>query len=82
MVVLIGGVLHLLDGTSSFNNGILRTIGAQAQASFAVFIGFYLVGSPIGLPLMFKTSLRIYGLNFIEFRIFLCFFYFKINNLT
>jgi Na+-driven multidrug efflux pump len=84
-VVRIGAALHLLDGTSSFNSAILRTVGAQFYASVSIFIGFYLVGSPIGLPLMFKTGLKIYGFCFrfqskhsIEFLFLFLHKYFKV----
>ncbi len=54
-------MIHLLDGTQSFNGGILRAVGAQLYASVAMFFGFCVVGTPIGTSLLLKTNLKVYG---------------------
>lgn len=42
------------------------------------FIGFYVLGLPIGLTLMLKTSLRVYGMHISKIsKTFLMIFYFK-----
>ncbi len=53
--------LHLFDGTQGSNSGIIRAVGAQLYGSIAMFIGFYVVGTPIGLSLLFKTNIKAYG---------------------
>ncbi len=50
-------------------SGILKAIGAQFYGAVMSFIGFYLIGLPLGLVLMLKTHLKVYGNYF--------FFYFK-----
>jgi Na+-driven multidrug efflux pump len=54
-------LIHLLDGTQSFNGGILRAVGAQFYASIAMFIGFCVIGTSVALGLLLKTNLRVYG---------------------
>ena len=42
-------------------SGILRSVGAQLAGSIISLIGFYIVGLPIAMVLMLKTSLSLYG---------------------
>ncbi len=53
--------LHLFDGAQGLYGGILRAVGAQLYGSIAMFIGLYVVGTPVGLALLFKTNLKAYG---------------------
>jgi Na+-driven multidrug efflux pump len=39
----------------------LRSIGAQKNSLFFLFIGFNLFGLPIGISLLLKTPLKSYG---------------------
>jgi hypothetical protein len=43
------------------SSGILRGCGRQRTSATIVFCGMYLVGLPIGIPLMFLTSLGTAG---------------------
>ena len=54
-LIKIIAFLHLFDGSQGSNAGILRAVGAQLYGSIVMFIGFYVVGTPIGLTLLFKT---------------------------
>ena len=40
---------------------ILRTLGQQFIASIIVFIAYWVVALPIGISLMMKTELTIFG---------------------
>ena len=60
-LIKIIAFLHLFDGSQGSNAGILRAVGAQLYGSIVMFIGFYVVGTPIGLTLLFKTNLKSYG---------------------
>ena len=42
-------------------NGIVRSVGGQFYGSIFFLIGFYIVGTPIGLGLLLKTPLMTYG---------------------
>ena len=42
-------------------SGVIKAVGAQFYGAIMTFIGFYLIGLPIGLVLMLKTSLKVYG---------------------
>ena len=52
---------NLFEGTQLTNAGILRAVGAQLYGSIVMFIGLYIVGMPIGLYLLFSTTLRSNG---------------------
>lgn len=42
-------------------SGIIKSIGGQKWGSIMNIIGFYVFGLPLGLSLMLKTSLQLYG---------------------
>ncbi|XP_041797190.1 multidrug and toxin extrusion protein 1 [Chelmon rostratus] len=52
----------LLDATSAASGGIIRGAGKQKVGAVCNILGFYGVGFPIGVPLMFATKLGIKGL--------------------
>ncbi|CAF1007163.1 unnamed protein product [Brachionus calyciflorus] len=54
-------LIHILDGFQGTNSGILRACGFQLYSSIFLLIGFYFIGSPIGLSLMLTTELKIFG---------------------
>ncbi len=60
-LIKVLAIFHLFDGTQGFNGGILRAVGAQLYASIALFVGFCVVGTPIGISLLLKTNLKVYG---------------------
>ena len=49
-----------LKGTAA---GILRSVGAQFYCSIILFVSFYVIGLPIGISLLLKTSLELYGIH-------------------
>ena len=51
------------------SSGIFRAVGGQFYDSLFLFIGFYLIGTPIGISLLLKTSLMSYGNVFLLFAI-------------
>ncbi|CAF1101169.1 unnamed protein product [Brachionus calyciflorus] len=51
---------HLVDSLQGVNAGILRACGYQKYSFLFLLIGFYVLGLPIGLPLMLLTPLRAY----------------------
>jgi MATE family multidrug resistance protein len=42
-------------------SGVIKAVGAQLYGAIMTFIGFYLIGLPIGLTLMLRTHLKVYG---------------------
>lgn len=54
---------HLFDGSQGVNASIMRSVGAQFYISLFSFLGFYVVGAPIGLSLLLKTELK--GIGFL-----------------
>ncbi|XP_064640620.1 multidrug and toxin extrusion protein 1-like [Lineus longissimus] len=56
-VIPILALYHIFDGTCAAAGGILRGYGKQRVAAIIVFVGVYLVGLPVGIPLMFMTDL-------------------------
>jgi Na+-driven multidrug efflux pump len=60
-LIKVLALIHLFDGAQAFNGGILRAVGAQFYASIAMFIGFCVIGTPIGTTLLLKTELKAYG---------------------
>ncbi|XP_038615506.1 multidrug and toxin extrusion protein 1 isoform X1 [Tachyglossus aculeatus] len=61
-VVPIYASSHLFDGFSCTSGGILRGTGNQKIGAIFNAIGFYVVGLPIGISLMFMTKLGVTGL--------------------
>lgn len=60
-LIKILAFIHLFDGVQGCNGGILRAVGAQLYGSISMFIGFCVVGMPIGTALLLKTNLKSYG---------------------
>ncbi|XP_060929689.1 multidrug and toxin extrusion protein 1-like isoform X2 [Limanda limanda] len=52
----------LLDAISAAAGGVIRGTGKQRVGAICNFIGFYGIGFPIGVPLMFAAKLGIKGL--------------------
>lgn len=53
----------LLDALQAYGNAILRTVGAQSYCMIISFICYYVLGLPIAFYLLFKTNLRVLGIN-------------------
>ncbi|XP_033833434.1 multidrug and toxin extrusion protein 1 isoform X2 [Periophthalmus magnuspinnatus] len=52
----------LLDATSAACGGIIRGAGKQKIGAVCYMLGYYAIGFPIGVPLMFTAKLGIKGL--------------------
>ncbi|XP_034460519.1 multidrug and toxin extrusion protein 1 isoform X2 [Hippoglossus hippoglossus] len=52
----------LLDAIAAASGGVIRGAGKQKVGAICNFIGFYCIGFPIGVPLMFAAKLGIKGL--------------------
>ncbi|KAM7067442.1 multidrug and toxin extrusion protein 1 isoform 1-T1 [Molossus nigricans] len=61
-VVPIYAVSHLFEGLACTGGGILRGSGNQKVGAIFNVIGYYVIGLPIGISLMFATSLGVLGL--------------------
>ena len=56
------GVIHLFDALQSTYSGVMISIGAQIPAMIICFLNSYVIGLTVGLCLMLKTSLGLYGI--------------------
>ncbi|XP_043910242.1 multidrug and toxin extrusion protein 1-like isoform X2 [Protopterus annectens] len=61
-VAPIFAAFHLFDATACVSGGILRGCGRQKIGAICVIIGYYGIGLPIGISLMFAAKLHIIGL--------------------
>ncbi|XP_063002869.1 multidrug and toxin extrusion protein 2-like [Elgaria multicarinata webbii] len=61
-VMMIFSPFHLFDAIAATCGGVLRGAGKQKFGAMANAIGYYLVGLPIGISLMFRLKLGVIGL--------------------
>ncbi|XP_053851180.1 multidrug and toxin extrusion protein 2-like [Vidua macroura] len=61
-VMLIFGPFHLLDATAATCGGVLRGTGRQKLGAMANAVGYYTIGFPIGISLMFAAKMGVLGL--------------------
>nr|XP_044987328.1 multidrug and toxin extrusion protein 1 [Jaculus jaculus] len=61
-LVPIYAVSHLFEGLACTSGGILRGTGNQKVGAILNAIGYYVIGLPIGISLMFATKLGVIGL--------------------
>ncbi|KAF4789779.1 Multidrug and toxin extrusion protein 2 [Turdus rufiventris] len=61
-VMLIFGPFHLLDATAATCGGVLRGTGRQKLGAIANAVGYYTMGFPIGISLMFAAKMGVLGL--------------------
>ncbi|XP_012368606.1 multidrug and toxin extrusion protein 1 [Octodon degus] len=61
-VVPIYAVSHLFEGLACTSGGILRGTGNQKIGAIVNAVGYYVIGLPIGIALMFATELGVVGL--------------------
>ncbi|XP_075706518.1 multidrug and toxin extrusion protein 2-like [Rhinoderma darwinii] len=61
-IMLIFAPIHLCDATNISCAGILRGLGKQKIGAITNFIGYYVIGLPLGISLMFLVKLGIIGL--------------------
>ncbi|XP_074659913.1 multidrug and toxin extrusion protein 1-like isoform X2 [Tubulanus polymorphus] len=60
-ILPVVAIYQVTDGIGCVCGGIIRGCGRQHFGAITVFIGFYLVGMPIGIPLLFLTELKTVG---------------------
>ncbi|XP_073471238.1 multidrug and toxin extrusion protein 2-like [Aquarana catesbeiana] len=61
-IMLLLAPFHLCDGTNAACNGILRGTGKQKIGAITNIFGYYLIGIPVGISLMFPAKLGVIGL--------------------
>ncbi|XP_047433693.1 multidrug and toxin extrusion protein 1-like isoform X2 [Mugil cephalus] len=61
-VMLICSFMHVCDATAGVAAGVLRGAGKQLIGALFNLVGFYFIGFPIGVSLMFAANMGIVGL--------------------
>ncbi|XP_072262351.1 multidrug and toxin extrusion protein 2-like [Pyxicephalus adspersus] len=61
-IALIFAPFHLCDGTNVVCSGIFRGTGRQKIGAITNIFGYYFIGIPVGLSLMFAAKLGVIGL--------------------
>ncbi|XP_062867410.1 multidrug and toxin extrusion protein 1-like [Trichomycterus rosablanca] len=61
-VMAMYGIIHLFDATAGITSGIVRGAGKQLLGALCNIVGYYFVGLPIGVSLMFALKMGIIGL--------------------
>ncbi|XP_070683594.1 multidrug and toxin extrusion protein 1-like [Pempheris klunzingeri] len=61
-VMIIFCFMHLFDGAAGVAGGVLRGAGKQLIGALCNLVGYYLIGFPIGVSLMFAANMGIVGL--------------------
>ncbi|XP_077051448.1 multidrug and toxin extrusion protein 1-like isoform X1 [Siphateles boraxobius] len=60
-VMIMYGFFHLIDTISAITSGIVRGAGKQLLGALCNIVGYYFVGLPIGVSLMFALRMGIVG---------------------
>ncbi|XP_063313214.1 multidrug and toxin extrusion protein 2-like [Pelobates fuscus] len=61
-LLLIFAPFHIFDALSITSGGVIRGAGKQMIGAVVNILGFYLIGLPIGISLMFAVKLGVIGL--------------------
>ncbi|CAL8388942.1 unnamed protein product [Arctogadus glacialis] len=61
-VMMIYSFFHLIDCIAGVTGGIIRGAGKQSIGALCNFVGYYIIGFPIGVSLMFAAHMGIVGL--------------------
>ncbi|XP_056587891.1 multidrug and toxin extrusion protein 1 [Triplophysa dalaica] len=61
-VMIMYGFFHLFDAIAGITGGIVRGAGKQLIGALCNIVGYYFVGFPIGVSLMFAVGMGIVGL--------------------
>ncbi|XP_038669046.1 multidrug and toxin extrusion protein 1-like, partial [Scyliorhinus canicula] len=61
-VIPLNAAFYLFDSMAGVSGGVIRGVGKQKLGAIGNLVGFYAIGLPIGISLMFKTKLGIIGL--------------------
>ncbi|KAL3995894.1 thyrotropin subunit beta [Sarotherodon galilaeus] len=60
-VMLIFSFLHLADAVAGVAGGVVRGVGKQSVGALCNLVGFYFIGLPIGVSLMFAAKMGVVG---------------------
>uniref|UniRef100_A0A672I7X7 Multidrug and toxin extrusion protein n=1 Tax=Salarias fasciatus TaxID=181472 RepID=A0A672I7X7_SALFA len=61
-VMIVFAFMHLFDGVAGVLGGVVRGVGKQMTGALCNFVGYYFIGFPIGVSLMFPNDMGILGL--------------------
>ncbi|XP_067222048.1 multidrug and toxin extrusion protein 1 isoform X2 [Chanodichthys erythropterus] len=61
-VMVLYAPFHLLDATAAAGGSIVKGLGKQKIGAICNLVGYYGVGCPIGISLMFAAKMGIFGL--------------------
>ncbi|KAI3352759.1 hypothetical protein L3Q82_019339, partial [Scortum barcoo] len=61
-VMIIFSFTHLADAVAGVTGGVLRGAGKQLVGALCNLVGYYFIGFPIGVSLMFAANMGIIGL--------------------
>ncbi|XP_029295928.1 multidrug and toxin extrusion protein 1-like [Cottoperca gobio] len=61
-VMIIFGFMHLADAVAAVAGGVLRGAGKQLIGALCNLVGYYFIGFPIGVSLMFAANMGIEGM--------------------
>ncbi|KAM6986803.1 multidrug and toxin extrusion protein 1-like [Aplochiton taeniatus] len=61
-IMMVFGFFHLFDAAAGVMGGIVRGAGKQIVGAVCTLVGYYMVGFPIGVSLMFAAKMGIIGL--------------------
>ncbi|XP_052432378.1 multidrug and toxin extrusion protein 1 isoform X1 [Carassius gibelio] len=61
-VMVLFAPFHLLDATAAASGSIVKALGKQKIGAVCNLVGYYAVGFPIGISLMFAAKWGIFGL--------------------
>ncbi|XP_029913042.1 multidrug and toxin extrusion protein 1-like isoform X2 [Myripristis murdjan] len=61
-VMILYGFFHIADATAGVMGGVIRGAGKQMMGALGNMVGYYFIGFPIGVSLMFAANMGILGL--------------------
>ncbi|PAA87708.1 hypothetical protein BOX15_Mlig004257g1 [Macrostomum lignano] len=61
-VLPILGAFQIADGVTATSSGAIRGCGRQIQGAVVLFVGFYIIGLPMGISLALATDLQVLGM--------------------
>ncbi|KAJ8386228.1 hypothetical protein AAFF_G00175480 [Aldrovandia affinis] len=61
-VMVVYASFHLFDATAGVTGGIVRGLGKQMIGALCNLVGYYIIGFPIGVSLMFAAKMGIIGM--------------------
>ncbi|KAK7919148.1 hypothetical protein WMY93_010432 [Mugilogobius chulae] len=60
-VMLLYGFMHAADAVAGVSGGVLRGVGKQKIGAVCNLVGYYVIGVPVGVSLMFAAKMGIVG---------------------